>query len=134
MSKSSDNNSCQTICWLLSGLAGLCVAAIVGIATGGIIAAIAGVLVLLGCGAFLQRHVCGLALDDWGPFEGLKGVPGWDEDGPHDPPAEAPKQTAAPDAQIAPEHRAARSEQPPSTLLAGEEALAAKKGEWRYQP
>ena len=124
MSKNSERNSCQTICWLLSGLAGLCVAIITGIATGGIFAAIVGVLVLIGCGAFLQRHVCGLALDDWGPFEGLKGVPGWDSDGPHDPPADPPKKTIA--------HEPAKSA--PSTLLDGEEALAAKKGEWRYQP
>lgn len=127
MSKTDDRKSCQTICWLLSGIAGLCIAVIVGVMAGGILAAIVGVLAMVGCGAFLQRHVCGLALNDWGPFEGLKGVPGWDEDGPHDPPTEPKPASVA-------ERAHDRGPTVTSTLLSGEEALASKKGEWRYQP
>ncbi|WP_425099381.1 hypothetical protein [Tropicibacter sp. S64] len=125
MSGTKGHSGCQAVCWILSGMVGVGLAVVAGPFIGGLFAAALGVIVVIACGAFLQRHICGLALDDWGPFEGLKGVPGWDANPPFDPPARRPEPTPTKE----PEPSVGIS----STLLAGEEALAATKGSWRYE-
>ncbi|MEY8843157.1 NADH-quinone oxidoreductase subunit E, partial [Cribrihabitans sp. XS_ASV171] len=69
------------------------------------------------------------------PFEGLKGVPGWDAPEPSDPPetraadpAPAAPVNSAPTAAAEPAPKPAVA----SSLLAGETELAARKGSWRY--
>ncbi len=67
-------------------MAGFGLALSIGPGSGVIVGVGVGLAVFAAMGLFLQRNVCGMALDNWGPFEGLKGVPGWDADLPHDEP------------------------------------------------
>ncbi|MGR3743927.1 MAG: NADH:ubiquinone oxidoreductase [Pseudooceanicola nanhaiensis] len=107
MSASDTSKTCQLICWALAALAGIGVAvgASNGIAV--LLAVILGGVVAIGGAMFLQSVICGIGATHWGIFEGLKGVPGWDdpEDREKEPspvsrtpatPAPAPAPTPAP--------------------------------------
>lgn len=102
MSQKRDESPCQIICWSLSVLAGVLMTVAVSAAWPVLLALVVGLAVMAGMGVLMQRHICGLAVDNWGPFEGLKGVPGWDADGPHDEaddrPAARGEKAMAPDA------------------------------------
>jgi NADH-quinone oxidoreductase subunit E len=54
-----------------------------------------GSAVAIAVAVFLQVNMCGLSVDDWGPFEGLKGVPGWEESTEPDDSAAAPRDRSA---------------------------------------
>ena len=73
---------CLISCWAMSALGG----AMLAYATKGVLPTFIsvglGIAFAIGGAMFLQRNICGAAWDHWGPFEGLKGVPGWDEDEP----------------------------------------------------
>ncbi len=125
MALEDNETSCLAVCWTLGGMVGLGLAVAFGGGLPALVATLIGVAIAVGVAMFLQRTVCGLAAEHWGPFEGLKGVPGWDAPEP----AEAKAAPAAPaPAASAPAAKPAVA----SSLLAGETELAARKGEWRY--
>lgn len=148
MTDTSKSPTCQIVCWSLSGLAGLVIAIGVSGPLPILLGVVVGIVLMAVMGLVLQRAVCGEALDHWGPFEGLKGVPGWDSD--PDPDSDirdmtdkaskaepAPEPEAKPAAADDPAAEPATDDPdtataPNSTLLPGEEELAAKKGSWRY--
>lgn len=135
MNATENSNTCVTICWVLAALAGLGLTIGSHGALGIVLAVLLGLVVTVAGGALLQKTICGADLDNWGPFEGLKGVPGWDApnqrstDAPVAPTAPA-SQPAAKPAVAAPEAKVATS----STQLPGETELKARKGDWRYDP
>lgn len=131
--------TCDIICWSLAGIAGLAIA--VGLSQP-LPMVVVGLAVTVGFGVLLQRYACGAAADNWGPFEGLKDAPGRDAETPA--PATTSQRTdpaprAAPQITPSPEANPQTAKQPApdvttSTRLPGEEALASKKGSWRYDP
>ncbi|MFC3614266.1 hypothetical protein ACFORG_10885 [Lutimaribacter marinistellae] len=98
-----------------------------------VFATVIGVAAGLGIAIFLQRNLCGLAADHWGPLEGLKGVPGWDAPGQDNTETSSPTPTVPEAPSVATDARAVSSEPAlKSTLLAGETELSERKGSWRY--
>ena len=82
-------------------MTGVGLALSIGPGSGVIVGVGVGLAVFAGMGLFLQKNVCGMALDNWGPFEGLKGVPGWDSDLPHDDPMDRPAPAQAQSDEVA---------------------------------
>lgn len=92
MTKPPKTSSCQTICWSLSVLFGILIAVVASGPLPVLLAVLLGVGLTMACGVLMQRLICGSSPNDWGPFEGLKGVPGWD-DGDADEHLKAPTPT-----------------------------------------
>jgi NADH-quinone oxidoreductase subunit E len=132
MNATETSKTCITICWALSALAGLGLIIAVQDSVMVLFAVAIGVAVAVAGGALLQKLVCGADLDNWGPFEGLKGVPGWDAPGQKVAPAGAASPAAArPSPAPAP---VAKADAPlvRSSQLAGEAELSARKGTCSY--
>ena len=109
MSASDTSKTCQLICWALAALAGIGVAvgASSGIAV--LLAVILGGVIAIGGAMFLQSVICGIGATHWGVFEGLKGVPGWDDPEDRD---EEPKVKSKAAAMVAPTARPAPAPAP----------------------
>ncbi|MDP5307359.1 hypothetical protein [Paracoccus spongiarum] len=86
MTVSRSSSSCTAICWALAAMVGIGLAIGIASAMAVIFAVLLGLVAFAAAALFLQTQVCGLGRDHWGPFEGLKGVPGWDSHAPDEPP------------------------------------------------
>ena len=150
MSDTSKLSTCQIVCWGLSGLVGLIVlwsaTGAVGFLAGLILAAAVAVLL----GLVSTRLICtGYRAEDRGieardveqTLRQATGVTGYKAPDPEEDAAPEPAATPAADpaARAAPAAPAEAGSEAPSeavrsgTTLAGEEELAARKGEWRYE-
>jgi len=149
MSDTSKLSTCQIVCWGLSALTGL----IVLWSATGAVGILAALLLAIAFAALLglvaTRLVCtGYSAEDRGIEAGdvertlrqATGVTGYkapdpeEDDSPAPPPPKAAAAAPSP-AAAGPTTSAATAETPAvrtGTTLAGEEELAARKGEWRY--
>jgi len=150
MSDTSKLSTCQIVCWGLSALTGLIVLWSATGAVGFLAALLLAIAFAALLGLVATRLVCtGYSAEDRGIEAGdvertlrqATGVTGYKAPDPEedDSPAPAPPKAAAAapsPAAAGPTASAATAETPAvrtGTTLAGEEELAARKGEWRYE-
>ena len=131
MRQTKHSSSRQIVCWSLAILFGVLVSIIVSAPLPVLFAVILGVGLAAAAGIVMQRQICGLGLDDWGPFQGLKGVPGWDDDEPDDVPGMG---LATPAARKHVSDGAPQADMVQTELAAGQAAETTAKGKVRAKP